>query len=305
MKKRAATKKHTLPDVALLPVAPFPLAAINAKDYPHDLGQVQTPEEMARHVPPGGRWKEITITDAADKALAALIGSGPVQTPPHFNTAMHLHEGLARLRDYALAGDADAMKWLGYVLSHAVADLGEMARRHPEIVRTWSRKQNAVPVLTGRNKGHRDELAADLAAFAVGEGSPYRINPMGKKVPDISTPANRLAGMLCAHLNQYRDPVEIMRPPVPTWARMASTLPELSARGAWTQWADAAWECLLDATDRHPETHPVLAKLGTKGARKDGLQNTRTRAANVKAEIRQTLREAIQKLAAPEPVYSE
>uniref|UniRef100_UPI00404BA2B3 hypothetical protein n=1 Tax=Cephaloticoccus sp. TaxID=1985742 RepID=UPI00404BA2B3 len=149
MKKPAAAKKFVPPDAALIPVEPFPLPAINAPAYPHDLGPVQTPEAMAQHVPPGGAWKEITITDAAAKALAALVGSGPAQTPPHFATAVHLREGLARLRDHALTGDADALRWYGKVISDAVADLGETARRHPELVRKWSRKQNVVPVLTG------------------------------------------------------------------------------------------------------------------------------------------------------------
>ncbi|MEY3775275.1 MAG: hypothetical protein RLZZ129_2055 [Verrucomicrobiota bacterium] len=302
--KKPAAKKTTLPDPALLPVMPFPVSAINAPAYPHAFGPVQTPEEMAQHVPPKGRWREVTVEAAATKALAALVGSGPKQEPPHSGTAQHLREGLARLRDHALAGDANAMRWLGIVLSEAVADLGEMARRHPEIVRTWSRKQNVIPVLTGRNKGHRDELFTDLAAFAVGEDSPYRVNPKGKKVPDISTPANRLAGMLCDHLSHYRFSVEIMRPPVPTWARMASKLPELTA-DTWEDWADAAWECLLYASNDHPEAQPGLAKLGTRAARKDGLQTAPTRAANVKAEIRQTLREAIQKIAAPTCAYSE
>jgi len=271
---------------------------------PHDLGEVQTPAEMAQHTPPGGQWEKFTLSAAADKALAALIGSGPNQTPPHASTAITLREGLARLRDYALAGDADAMRWLGFVLSEAVADLGEMARRKPEIVCAWSRKRNVVPVLAGKNKGHREQLARDLDAFAVGELSPYRVNPpRGKKVPDVSTPANALAGDLCQHLAVHRFSVSIMKRPVPKWAHKASALPELS-KNTWEKWAEAAWECILDATDRHPESCDALKPLGAKGARKAGLQTPRTKATNVKAEIRQTLREAMRNLAAA-PTFTD
>ena len=80
----------------------------------------------------------------------------------------------------------------------------------------WSRKENVVPVLTGRNIGQRKQLAADLDAFAVGEASPFRVNPpSGKKAPDVSTVANAIAGQLCQHLARHRFPVGIMERPVP------------------------------------------------------------------------------------------
>ena len=103
-----------------------------------------------------------------------------------------------------------------------------------------------------------------------------------------------------------------------------------------SKWGDAAWACLLDATDGHPEENASLAPLGRKAKdkhdreRKDAaerervkrragylpsaarrLQNetaqgSRTLAGNVRAEIRQTLREAICNLASVSPApYSE
>jgi len=335
---KAGTKgTKPLPDGAGIAVRPFQIHLFNAAfDAPHDLGEILTPEQMAAKVPRGGRWKEMTLDAAADKALAALIGYGPKELAPHFDTARLLAKGLARLRDFAIAGDAAAMRVFGSVLSQAVADLGEMARRKkPEVVREWSRKQNVVPVLTGKNKGHRTQLAADLDAFGVGDATPYRVNPQGKKVPVISTPANALAGHLCKHLADTKAKFRLLKRPVPPWARLASKLPPLS-KAVWERWGDAAWACLLDATDRHPEENASLAPLGRKAKdkhdreRKDAaerervkrragylpsaarrLQNetaqgSRTLAGNVRAEIRQTLREAICNLASVSPApYSE
>jgi hypothetical protein len=156
------------------------------------------------------------------------------------------------------------MRSLGFVLTQAVADLAALARCRPEIVREWSREQNVVPVLTGRNVRHRKQLAADLEAFAVGEATPCRVNPpKGKKAPDISTPANAFAGQLCKHLADTRAIFPLLQKPVPPWARLASKLPPLS-NDVWERWADAGWACLLDATDKHPEESPSLRPLGAK-----------------------------------------
>jgi hypothetical protein len=217
---------------------------------------------------------------------------------PHLETRLALSAGLARLRDFALAGDLDAAAALGAVLSEAVADLAELARRKPEVVRAWSSKQNVVPVLTGRNIGHRKQRDAELAAFAVGTVSRYRVNPPpGRKAPDLSSPANEIAGHLCRHLAEHRAKARVLKKLVPRWVRLTANLPEL-AKETWEPWADAAWECLLDATAGRPEGFPSLRTLGRKAENRDGLKTPRTLAANVRAEIRQTLREAIRTLAA-------
>jgi hypothetical protein len=78
---------------------------------------------------------------------------------------------------------------------------------------------------------------------------------------------------------------------------MALDLPELSTR-TWEKWEDAAWECIIYSTCGHPEKLSALRILGRNKANLDGLGGQRTKDANVKAEIRQTLKEAIQKLSA-------
>jgi len=298
---RKAGSKGTKPAIredALLPVKPFPLAAFTTSrdgQGKHWLNEILTPKRMAASVLlVASPW---AIFQATRKAVAALAGCGPSQERPHLWTHLVLSEGIDRLRDHALAGDKAAMRCLGSLLHKAVADLGEIARRKPEIVREWSRKQTVVPVLAGKNKGHRKQLEVDLAAFAVGEDSPFRVNPPPrKKAPDVSTGANALAGGLFSHLADCRASAGLHRKLVPTWARMAGVLPEFS-RVTWERWAEAAWECLLASTKGHPEEHSFLRDLGRKGERKDGLGTPRTVAANVRAEIRQTLREAIRGLA--------
>ena len=296
---KSGTKGTKLPKGVGINVRPFPIHHLNAAfNAPHDLGDILTPKQMAAKVPPSASPE--AIERAARKALDALAGCGPVQPVPHVYTAEALARGLAALRNFALAGDLDAMRALGFVLSQAVADLGEMARRKPEVVREWSHKQNVVPVLAGKNIGHRKQLTADLDAFAVGEATPYRVNPKGKKVPDISTLANAIAGQLCQHLAETKAQFHLMKRPVPPWAQLASKLQPLS-KAVWECWADAAWKCLLDATGKHPEKNPNLKPLGAKATRKDGLQTPRTLATNTRAEIRQTLREAIRNLASIPP----
>jgi len=188
---------------------------------------------------------------------------------PHLDTALLLAEGLARLRDFAIAGDAAAMRLFGSVLSQAVADLGEMARRKkPEVVREWSRKQNVVPVLTGKNaaqtgtKKDVGQLRRDLDDFDVGALSPYKINPAQKRgggTFNATTRVNTVAGGLIHHLGNYRYSTLLMARPVPPWAQLASLLPELTKATA-TQWAKAAWECLMSATGSQPEK--FLPELG-------------------------------------------
>ena len=323
-----AVKPDPKPVPALFTARLFPKEAITSPEY--DFGPILTPEQMAEKVPPGGRWKEMTLDALAAKALAALVGYGPKQPAPHLQTAEALARGLAALRDFALAGDLDAMRSLGLVLTQAVADLAELARRKPNVVREWSRTQNVVPVLTGRNIGHRKQLVADLDLFAVGEATPYRVNPpKGKKAPDISTSANALAGQLCKHLADHRAISFFLQRPVPVWARLAAKLPPLS-KAVWEPWADAAWECLMSATGSHPETDPKLASLGQKAKvkhdklrkqaaeierlkRRSGLvapnrplHTSNVTPAAIRAEIQQTLREAIRNLAQVTPApYSE
>ncbi|MCX6939984.1 MAG: hypothetical protein NTX09_04460 [Verrucomicrobia bacterium] len=257
-----------LPDGVGIAVRPFPIHLFNAAfDAAHDLGEILTPEQMAAKVPLAPTPAD--INRAARKALDALIGCGPKQTVPHLDTALLLAEGLARLRDFALAGDLDAMRALGDVLSQAVADLAELARKKPEVVREWSRTQNVVPVLTGKNaaqtgtkKSPVGQLRRDLDDFDVGALSPYKINPapkVGGGTFNAATPVNALAGHLIHYLGKHRYPTLLMAHPVPPWAQLAADLPELTKAHA-TQWREAAWECLMSATGSQPEKLIALGK---------------------------------------------
>ena len=264
---KSGTKGTKLPERAGINVRPFPIHLFNAAfDAQHDLGEILTPKQMAAKVPQAPAPAD--INRAARKALDALAGCGPVQPVPHVYTAEALARGLAALRNFALAGDLDAMRALGFVLSQAVADLGEMARQKPEVVREWSRKQNVVPVLTGKNaaqtgtKKYVGQLRRDLDAFDVGALSPYKINPapkVGGGSFSAATTVNALAGHLIHHLGNHRYSTLLMARPVPPWAELPAVLPELTKATA-TQWTEAAWECLMSATGSQPEKHTDLGK---------------------------------------------
>ncbi len=221
----------------------------------HDLGEVINPENQAKVR--GAKTNPWRIAACADKALAALAGSGPRQEPPHFLTLGTLQGGLARLRDHANAGDVDAFNLLGYLVEQVVADFTEVARRRPALAGQWGANRSVVPVLTGRNKGHCEELAETFARFRVGEKSPWRVNPENKQgghTFSARTQATRVAARLCQHLDLYRgQDLGLYRLPIPIWARMASKLPELKKEHA-RQWHQAAWELLLTTTKEEPET---------------------------------------------------
>ncbi len=321
---KAGTKgTKPLPGGAGVAARPFPIHLFNARPFPkkavtspesfHDLGEILTPEQMAAKATPqaiaeanGEPTDKVPasvsphdINRAARKALDALVGCGPKQNVPHFDTALALAEGLARLRDFALAGDAAAMRALGFVLSQAVADLGEIARKKPEVVREWSRKQNVVPVLTGKNKGHRTQLAADLDAFGVGEATPYRVNLERRKGNpgfSVSTPANALAAGLCEHLNAHRPPGFLFRycpSAVPDWVKLASTLPELSRETA-DQWADAAIKLLASSFENNVE----LVKYCSLGdVREDETrEGVSPQISAIKARLRRAIHELAKKV---------
>lgn len=128
-----------------------------------------TPEQMTVKVPPDA-FSSKRICDDAFQSFEALLCCGK----SHYDAiALLLSMGLARLRDFALAGDIVASAHLGSILNTAVADLAEVARRKPEVVRPWSRTKTVMPVLTGKNVGHRTRLVADLEAFDVGAASAY------------------------------------------------------------------------------------------------------------------------------------
>lgn len=255
---------------------PFPLE--RALSGAHDLGKTATPAEMAKAEHADADPE--SVSRAASKAIAALLGNGPRQPAPHFYTASTIEAALRGLRDHAIAGDLNALNWYGYIVSNAVADLSEMARRYPEKVRTWSRSQNTVPVLTGKNKSHRVELDNDLEAYDVGAASPYHANPLGgKKAPDFSTLKNRIAGALAQHIRLH-DP----------------SLPDLTKRNA-KRWAEVGWELILQSTDGKPENHPELKKLGSSKSNVSGRSGTRTKAADVRSEIFSSIKEAFTMIA--------
>ena len=283
-------------------VNPFPLHAV-ATDQ-HDFGQILTPKQMEEKFPSGVPFE--AIRSAVEKTMPVLVGSGPHQNGPHMMTFHALEFGIKRLRDFALAGDKAAMRCLGSLLWDGVSDLCEIARRHPELVRPWSRECNVVPVLTGKNLGHKKELKVMLDAFAVGEASPCRVNPpLRRRGPDVTNLANRIAASLCGYLNDYRDSSGVPLMPSCERVRMISRLPPLS-KATWKKWADAGWESILHVTGGKPEEDEDLKDLGVKATHKAGLQSQKTKASNMRAEIHQTLREAIYALARGSPaLYSE
>jgi hypothetical protein len=298
MKKPAAKTK---PGEAFeyLPELPPKLTAprLNLKNLlanRHDLGPVRTRKELTTTA----QTDRLELSNLAERVLADLVATGTREPVlGQAITAEVLGEGLRRLRDLAFAGDADAMQAYGHTLRAAVADLAELARQKPDVVRAWSCKQAVVPVITGRNAGHRKALDADLDAFAVGEKSVFRVNPpKGKRAPDVTTGANQIAGHLVQFVATHSASLPLTANP-PKWLLLAYQIPTLTT-GSAEKWIEAIWSLLLHETDGTPQKIPALAALGAKGARKDGLGGNRTQASNCRAEIKQSLREAVLTLAA-------
>jgi len=249
------------PEVALIPARPFPKEALKNPVRFYDLGRVVTPAEQARakhaDAPPH------LIAPAVRQALESLTGSGPRQIPAHSDTGQLLAEAIARLRDHANAGDAVAFATLGNLLAEAVADFHEVARKHPDLAAKWGARQATLPAITGKNPAAVADLEQAFELFKTGTASPYRINPEARKgghPPDVNTPANALAGLLNQHLNHHRAIASHLRPPVPEWASLAATLPELSSATAYL-WNRAAWELLLSSVENEAEL-VKLCKLG-------------------------------------------
>ena len=257
----ASPQPAPFPETALIPARPFPKEAIENPVTFYDLGRVVTPAEQARakhaDAPPP------LIAPAVRQALESLTGSGPRQLPPHSHTGQLLGEALARLRDHANAGDAAAFVTLGNLLAEALADFHEIARSHPDLAAKWGARQATLPAITGKNPAAVADLEQAFELFKTGTASPYRINPEARKgghPPDVRTPANALAGLLCQHLNHHRAIASLLRPPVPKWASLAATLPELSVADAHA-WNSAAWELLLSSVENEAEL-VKLCKLG-------------------------------------------
>lgn len=294
------TTPATLPADCLLPVRPFPKEAVTSPETFHDLGEIRTPAQMAeaKHAdaPPE------KLAPAARQALAALVGSGPRQAAPHIDTMLHLGEGLARLRDHAVAGDAAAFNLLGYLLWDAVADFHEVARRHPEAAAAWGEKLGFLPMLVPRKIARpskkttalHTELERTFALFQLGEKCPVRVNPDGGRNPGAETPVNVLAAGLCRHLADHRAAFPILRPPIPRWARLAAELPELDRDHA-RAWGEAAWE-LLRASFAHDHELVTFCGLG-----KPRESESESGAGAQVSEIRRRLLRAIETIAPARP----
>lgn len=262
-----------LPDFALIPARPFPKEAIKDPVRCYSLGLIVPPAEQARAKHADAPTHR--ISPPARQALAALTGSGPRQTPPHSDTAELLGEALARLRDHARDGDADAFATLGQLLREAVADFHVVAQQRPVLAAAWGRNQNSLPANAGRNTAHTDDLETALNLFTLGEASPYRVNPIkkrGGKAPDFNTDVNALAALLCRHLADHRALAGLLRPPVPKWARLAANLPELNHRTA-DVWNSAAWELLASSVENERELAAIclLGKVRAADTKGNGV----------------------------------
>jgi hypothetical protein len=271
MNPRKRQPKPTKP-AGLVLVQEFPLKAIGKIGEWHDLGKVIPAAEQAKA--PGVALPPHILARDATKLLSALNGSGPRQDLPHFQTSEVLSEALARLRDHAVGGDADAFNSLARLTFHVVADLHEVARRHPGLAARWGKQQAVIPVLMGRNPGHTEDLADALSLFAVGEGSPFRVNSgkgKGRRAPSTRTNANAIAAALYQHLAAYRISPRLMNPPIPTWARHAAGLPDLSAESV-EQWWTAAEACLKSSLGGEPLSK--WSELGDHREPEDGVNGS-------------------------------
>jgi len=271
MNSRKRQPKPTKP-AGLVLVQEFPLKAIGKIGAWHDLGKVISAAEQAKA--PGAALPPHILARDATKLLSALNGSGPRQDPPHFQTSEVLSEAFARLIDHAVGGDADAFNSLARLTFHVVADLHEVARRHPDLAARWGEQHAVIPVLMGRNPGHTEDLADALSLFAVGEESPFRINSgkgKGRRAPSTRTNANAIAAALCQHLAAYRISPRLMSPPIPAWARLAAGLPDLSAESV-EQWWTAAEACLRSSLGGEPLS--TWSELGDHREPEDGVNGS-------------------------------
>ena len=287
-------KRTTTPPPGLLRVRPFPKKGVTSPETFHDLGPVVIPADQAAAL--GAHLPTNVLETDARKLLVALNGSGPRQEPPHTGTAFALDEALSRLRDHALAGDADAFANLGFILRNAVADFHEIARLNPALAAAWGERQNTIPALTGRNPGHAADLNTAFTLFNLGEKSPYRVNSEHRKAPSAITRSNALAAALCAHLNAHRFAVELMRPPVPPWAGLAAKLPELDASTAHL-WTKAAFELLESSVENEAE----LLRLSDLGdvREHDTKKGTSSQREAIKARLRRAMSVIAAKKAPP------
>jgi len=236
------------------------------------------------------------IRSSARHHLRALVGSGIYQEQRHYDTADAAYWVLSHLRDFALLGDQDAMDCFAGVLSRAVLDFTELSIQAPTVVQKWARKNDMVPAMVGKNPAHRRALEILLESLQLGEESPLRITPKkGKKAPDIGITANHIAITLFEYIEDVRAGC-IRLPMARALHQTLVNMPPFSASEAEI-WAEAGWQIVLMCTNDQPESNEILKPLGGNVGKKAGLAQARTKAANVRAEIKQTLKESFQKLA--------
>ncbi len=198
-------------------------------------------------------------------------------------------------------------------LGVATGEFTTLMNHNPEQFLSFTRRAGSIPGLISQVPEDAKFNAETAGRLQVGEDNPIRLPRGKKKGISLKTPVNRWAVRLIEYVRQVRKDAPRLAsmasaqrafytPPhlySPSWLPAALALDEFSASN-WQKWLEVAWEVVLDASEGHPESVPVLFSLGKHGVNK-GVSYTDhptegTKQSNVKIKIKERLQEAFRSL---------
>jgi hypothetical protein len=213
---------------------------------------------------------------------------------------------LSPLIRVAESGVWEACWKLWNVAKEATYALNDIAEKQPELFRPFARGCFEWPGVISRNPDVSRDNQRFLEKLQQGEDLPFVNIPRGKKgrTLSFSVLANRLAFKLYTKIETERagddyskSVAEMYGLTLPSWIQGAVNLEPFSAK-TWFNWAEVAWQFVLEVTDGRPEQDDNLRPLGESAGKKKPKYckelHERTINSNVRAKIKARLFEAFE-----------
>jgi len=180
-----------------------------------------------------------------------------------------------------------------------------LASHRPELFTQYTRRLAVIPATISRQKENAEECAQLMVKLQVSTNSLFSIAAKGKQWRE-STPVNGLAVRLVRYIenNRWQSSIYLSHPELyanwPEWFQRLARLKDFGA-GTWDKWAEVAWAILFEVTKGKPQEHPDLQALGKSAAKKQPKDckplGELSKAANVRAKIKERLLEAFETIA--------
>jgi hypothetical protein len=231
--------------------------------------------------------------------------------------AEQIQKAIDELAARAAAGEADAVEPLYELAVSATTQLGNLARRAPELVRPIAVGWPVFPVVSSPKDERTRSAKKLLASLGVANGLGREYSPKSRWSLENTPTQYAVAMQFTIHFNRRlfqlqrselsadereqldretaRFPGVYRRAIVfPAWVERAARLPEFN-RDSAAEWFEVGWLALMEKTDNHPENVKELRLLGQYRAKHTSTakRGSKTEASNIRDGIKEKIKRAM------------